>query len=59
MGHCFATPKIFVIFARHEYGLKCYFGNPLHQFSQNRKWSLIVHVGRINENSGKNSILGY
>ena len=42
---------------------KCYFGNPLQQFSQNRrhcfKWSLIVHVGCINENNGQNWILGY
>ena len=35
---CFVTPKIFIIFVRHEYGLKMlFFGNPLQQFCENRR----------------------
>ena len=61
---CFLTPKIFIIFVRHEYGLKMLFlVIPYNSFVRIEdtalKWSLIVHVGCINENNGQNWILGY
>ena len=43
-------------------GSKCYFGDPLNNADRIEdtalKWSFIMHVGCINENKGKDWILG-